>query len=322
MQWLISVLLATFQAVAASGPLTLVDTIPLPAVEGRIDHLAVDLAHGRLFVAALGNNTVEVIDLRERRVIRTLSGFDEPQGVVIATEVNILAVANGGNGHVRLIDDMDFHVVNTLPLRGDADNVRYDGGHKTFYVGYGSVALTAMSLTGRQMADVRLGGHPESFQLEQDGRRIFVNVPGAGHVAVVDRNDMRVVSVWPVTGAAANYPMALYESSHRLFIGCRRPAKALVLDTSSGHIVASFDITGDTDDLFFDAARKRVYVSGGEGFIDVIQQQSGDSFTRIARLPTRSGARTSLFVPQQNRLYLAVPRRDRQSAEIRVYEPH
>src|SRR5262249_51690852 len=161
---------------------------------------------------------------------------------------------------------------------------------------------------------------PESFQLEREGTRVFVNVPSARQIAVVDRASMKVISTWPVSTAAANYPMALDEANHRVFIGCRRPAKVLVFDTGSGKETSAFDIVGDTDDLFYDAARKRVYVTGVEGFIDVVQDQGGDKFSRIARIPTAAGARTSLFVAEQGRLYLAVPHRGNQKTEIRVFE--
>jgi DNA-binding beta-propeller fold protein YncE len=170
------------------------------------------------------------------------------------------------------------------------------------------------------IAEAKLAGHPESFQLERSGSRMFVNVPTAGQIAVVDRAAMKVIATWAVATAKSNFPMALDEANHRLFIGCRRPAKALVFDTTTGKEVASFDIVGDTDDLFWDAGRKRLYVSGGEGYVDVIQDQGGNQFSRVAHIATAAGARTSLFVADQNRLYLAVPHRGNQKPEIRVFE--
>jgi hypothetical protein len=148
-----------------------------------------------------------------------------------------------------------------------------------------------------------------------------VNVPTANQIAVVDRAAMKVIATWPVVGAKSNFPMAVDEPNHRVFIGCRRPAKALVYDTTTGKQTSSFDIVGDTDDLFYDVARRRLYVSGGEGYIDVFQQQDANRFTRLAHMATAAGARTSLFVPEQNRLYLAVPHRGSQKAQIRLYEP-
>lgn len=303
-------------------PLTLVSTIELPNVNGRIDHLAADLETGRLFVAALGNNTIEVIDGPTGKHVRALSGFHEPQGIALATDANLVAVANGTGGNATMIDRTDFHVIRTVPLGDDPDNVRYDPAAKRLFVGYGSGAIVGLDAAdGRRVGEVKLAGHPESFQLEREGSRIFVNVPTAHQIAVIDRAAMKLLTTWPVAGASSNYPMALDHANHRLFVGCRQPATVLIFDTVSGKRVASVETVGDTDDLFYDSARKRLYVSGGEGYIDVFQQTGPDQLTRMVKLKTAPGARTSLFVPDQNRLYLAVPHRGAQKAEIRVYEP-
>jgi DNA-binding beta-propeller fold protein YncE len=302
-------------------PLNLVRTIQLPRVEGRIDHLAIDAATDHVFVAALGNNTAEVVDLKNGTHVKSVPGFHEPQGIAAVPEVKAIAVANGQGGTVQLLDREDYRVMKTIPLGDDADNVRYEPATKRLYVGYGSGAVAVIDPgTGQRVGEMKLAGHPESFQLERQGSRIFVNVPAAKQIAVLDRAAMKALTTWPVVGAESNFPMALDEANHRLFIGCRRPAKLLVYDTSSGKAVASVDIVGDTDDLFYDAARKRVYVSGGEGFIDVVQQRDADHYSRTGHVPTAAGARTSLFDPAQGRLYLAVPHRGSQKAEIRVYE--
>jgi len=304
----------------AESPLRLIQTIEMPSVDGRIDHLAFDTAHDRLLVAALGHNTVEVIDLKAGKDIRSLRGFDEPQGILVLPDSGAVVVANGGTGAVQFLDGADFHVVRTIPLSNDADNIRYEPTTKHLYAGYGNGALSVIDAqTAVRLSDVRLGGHPESFQLEQTGPRIFVNVPGAGHIAVIDRRTMTMLKTWRVMGASANYPMALDETAHRLYVGCRSPAKLLVFDTVSGAIVGSTDMVGDTDDLFFDSALRRVYVGGGEGYLDVIQQLPADRLQRVAHLRTADGARTFLFVPEQHRLYLAVPHRGSQKAGIRVY---
>jgi len=298
----------------------LVATIDLPRVEGRIDHLAFDAAAERLFVAALGNNTVEVVDVRTNTVAKSVQGFHEPQGLQVVPAAKSVAVANGKSGNLQWIDLASYQLTKTTPLGDDADNVRYDDGTRV-YVGYGSGAIAAVGAAdGKVEGEAKLAGHPESFQLERSGPRIFVNVPTANHIAVIDRTTMKVTATWPIVTARANYPMAVDESGHRLYIGCRRPAKVLVYDTTSGKEVGTFDIVGDTDDLFFDAAKKRLYISGGEGFIDILQQIDANRFARVARVATAAGARTSLFVPDQNRLYLAVPHRGAQKAEIRVYE--
>jgi DNA-binding beta-propeller fold protein YncE len=313
-------LVIAMQPAASPVPVTFVRAIELPRVEGRIDHLTLDSAGQKLFVAALGNNTVEVLDVKNGTHVESLPGFREPQGIAGVADAKVIAVANGQGEGVQTINENDFTTVKTISLGADADNVRYDAAAKRLYVGYGAGALAATSPDGKVLGQVKLAGHPESFQLERAGSRIFVNVPPAGHIAVVDRNAMKVIATWPVTGAKSNYPMALDEENHRLFVGCRRPAKVLVYDTTSGKETGAFDIVGDTDDMFYDAARKRLYVSGGDGFIDVFDARPPATLTRLARVATAAGARTSLFVPEQSRLYLAVPHRGTQRAEIRVYE--
>lgn len=313
--------LMSLQGASGQTPLVLVGTIDLPRVEGRIDHLAIDASAQRLYVAALGNNTVEVLDLKTNGHLKSVPGFREPQGIAVLPDLRVVAVANGQGEGVQFIDAGDYHPSRAVRLGEDSDNVRYDAGAKRLYVGFGGGALASINpADGKVLGEAKLSGHPESFQLERSGSRVFVNVPDAGHIAVVDRAAMKVVATWPVAGAKANFPMALDEANHRLFAGCRRPAKALVYDTATGKETTSFDIVGDTDDLFYDAARKRLYVSGGEGFVDVFQEQSAGRFTRLAHTATAAGARTSLFVPEQSRLYLAVPHRGSQKAEIRIYE--
>jgi DNA-binding beta-propeller fold protein YncE len=317
---LIIIGIASIQAPPRQEPLRLINTIELPGVQGRIDHLAIDSGSQRLFVAALGNNTVEVIDVKEGRHLESLTGFREPQGIAFLADLKLVAIANGQGDGAQMLDADTYRVVSSIRLGDDSDNVRYDAAARRLFVGFGSGALAAIDPTaGQVLGQARLAGHPESFQLEHSGSRTFVNVPTADHIAVIDRNALKVTATWPVTTARANFPMALDETNHRLFVGCRRPARVLMYDTVTGKEAGAFDIVGDTDDLWYDAPRKRLYVSGGEGFIDVLQQDAS-RFVRVARVATAAGARTSLFAPEQSRLYLAVPHRGQQKAEIRVYE--
>lgn len=304
-------------AALQENPVELVQTIPMPKVEGRIDHLAYDAKAGRLSVAALGNNTIEVIDLAAGKVIHRIEGLHEPQGI-LALDGQIV-VASGGDGSCRLYDATTFKLVRSVDCKDDADNVRVDAEAKLVYVGYGSGGLAVVDPEkGTKVGDIALEAHPESFQLESKGRRIFVNVPKAGHVAVVDRDKRAVIATWKLS-AGANFPMALDEAGRRLFVGCRQPAKLLVFDTESGKETAAVECSGDTDDVFFDASSKRIFVSCGGGFLDVFDA-SDAAPKRIAKVPTAAGARTCLYVPDQQRLFLAVPHRDRQQAEIRVFK--
>jgi len=305
----------------AQEPLRFVRAIELPSVEGRIDHLGFDASTGRLYLAALGNNTVEVIDVRAGTHLKSLPGFHEPQGIAAVPDARAVAIANGQGQGLQLIDSADYRSKAMIRLGDDSDNVRYDASAKRVYVGFGSGALAAITPADSKVVnEVKLAGHPESFQLERSGSRIFVNVPTANQIAVIDRTTMRVIATWPVTTAKSNFPMALDEANHLVFVGCRRPAKALIYDTTTGKEIGAFEIVGDTDDLFYDTARKRLYVSGGEGYLDVIEDHGARGFARVAHVSTAAGARTSLFVPDQHQLFLAVPHRGSQRAEIRVFE--
>ncbi len=318
--WLIAFTVSCNSVQAQPAPLRLVQTIALAGVENRIDHVAVDVAHQRLFIAALGNNTLEVLDLRERKRVHTIRGLHEPQGVAYAPSSNRLFVANAQGGACMVFNADTLQLTDTVPFADDADNVRYDSRSGRIYVGYGDGALGILDSGSRmRLGSVRLAGHPESFQLEVNGTRIFVNVPAAGHIAVIDRLKRQVIGTWALTGARSNFPMALDEAGHRLFIGCRDPARVLVYDTDSGKQVTTFEIPGDTDDLFYDGVRKRLYVTCGAGFLDAFQQRDGSHFVRVGHIATAEGARTSLYVPELGRLYLAVPHRGSQQAEVRVY---
>src|SRR5215203_6761943 len=301
-----------------------IQTISLPGVEGRIDHLAVDLADQRLFIAALENNTLEVVDLKTGKQIDEIDGLQEPQGLAFVPASHELIVTNGGGGTADIYDARSLERHLQVDLGSDPDNVRYDPATDRAYVGYGEgsgAALAVLDLkTGTKVADVLLSGHPESFQLEKNGNRIFVNVPDSGQVEVVDRDQGSVVTTWPIKDASENFPMALDEADHRLFAGTRSPSKLLVLDTETGKTLASLDSPGDADDIFYDAKAKRIYVSGGDGAIRAFAQKGANDYESLGEISTNSGARTSLFVPESRRLYVAVPDYGGQKATISVFE--
>jgi hypothetical protein len=311
--------LATAATGAQQQPLRAAGTIPLPNVSGRIDHLAFDAARQRLFVAALGNNTLEVLDTAKAAHLRSLRGFHEPQGLAVLSGVNGVAVANGDTGTLQLVDLDSLQTRWTVPVSGDADNVRYDAAAKLVYVAAEGGLFAFDPASGRAVRRLAIAGHPESFQLEFQGKRVFANLPGSSQVVVGDRESTKVLARWPTHGCGRNYPMALDERSGRVFIGCRSPALLHELDAANGNAVASVQAVGDTDDLFYDAARQRLYVIGGDGFVDVVQRE-GDTLRRLAQVPTRDGARTGLWVADQNRLYVAVPSRSGQPAEVRIFE--
>jgi DNA-binding beta-propeller fold protein YncE len=281
--------------------------------------MAMDVARQRLFVAALGNNTIEVIDIKENK-LRRLTGCSKPQGLLYLPKPNLLFATCGEDGKVKIFDCDSFRVIKTLGSLPDADNVRYDAEANRIYVGFGTGALAVVNaVSGVHTIDVKLEGHPEAFQLEPGGVGIYVNVPQARHVAVISRASKAVVATWPLQNYEANFPMALDAPGGRLFVGCGKPPKLVVLDTTSGKVVGEVDIGGDTDDLFYDAKRSRLYVSCGEGSIDVLVREGKDQIKPLERITTRPGARTSLFVPEMDLFCVAVPQTAGRSAEIRVF---
>jgi YVTN family beta-propeller protein len=305
----------------ANQPLRLEKTIELPEVQGRIDHLSIDVKGQRLFISALGNNTVEVIDIKAGKRIKTISGLQEPQGVLYVAATDRLYVANAKGGSVRIFDGSSYAPLKTLEYGDDADNLRYDSGRKRVYVGYGSGALGEIDDEGNKAAEIKLDAHPESFQLEKDNPRIYVNLPKSRKVAVLDREKRAIVATWPIGMTLANYPMALDQADHRLFVVTRFPARLLVFDTNTGKTVQRLPAIGDCDDVFYDQARKRIYASGGDGGISVFEQQDADHYRESARIITVKGARTSFFSPEVDRLFLAVRRQGTQAAAIQVFAP-
>jgi DNA-binding beta-propeller fold protein YncE len=237
-------------------------------------------------------------------------------------ENNRLYVANDEDGSVRVLDGTTFAPLQRLDYRDDADNLRYDSEHQHVYVGYGSGGLGEIDAKGQKIGEIKLDAHPESFQLEKNSSRIYVNLPKSLKIAVVDREKRTILQTWRTDGATANYPMALDEADHRLFVVSRFPARLLVFDTNTGKIIQSLSAVGDCDDVFYDKKRKRIYVSGGEGAISVFEQQDADHYKANARIPTIKGARTSFFSPELDRFYLAVRRQGSQPASIQVFDPN
>jgi len=321
-------------AAAQEAPaLTPKNPIPLTKVEGRMDHLGVDVKGQRLFATAFDNHTLEVIDLRTGRQVHTIPGLNEPQGAFYDPATNRLFVACGGDGTVKIFHGTTFQLLQTVTLDLDADNVRYDARSQRIVVGYGGEkflagkvtrpggggALAILDTNGKKTGEIPMDAHPESFQLEKSGTRVFVNVPDRQEVEVADLVKSTVLARWPVTSCTTNFPMSLDEGHHRLFVGCRMPARLVVFDTESGKIVVSPAMVEHSDDLFFDASKGRIYVLG-EGFIDVWRQKDPDHYDRIGRVPTPADARTGLLVPDLGELFETIRHHGPQGAQIDVYE--
>lgn len=301
--------------------LKLESSIAMPDVQGRIDHLAIDTDGRRLFMAALGNDSLEVIDLKTARRVHSIRGLAEPQGVAYIPSVHRLFVANGKDGSVRSFDANSWTHLKTIQYGDDADNLRADSATGHVWVGYGSGALAEFDVDGTKVGDIKLDAHPESFQFEKNGSRAFVNLPKSHKIGVVDRKSRSALANWSTGGARSNYPMSLDERNHRLFVVTRAPAELIVLDIGDGHEVAKLPAIGDCDDVFYDEHRHRIYAIGGEGGISVFAQSDPDHYTEAGRIKTVPGARTGFFSPDLDRLYVAARKHESQPAEIRVYVP-
>jgi DNA-binding beta-propeller fold protein YncE len=306
-------------AQTASPPLVLEAKIPLGQVSGRIDHLGVDLKRKRLLVAELGNNSLGVVDLAAGKVLSRIAGFAEPQGVAYVPSSDSVFVANAGDGSVRVLRGDDLTPIGSIELGDDADNVR-DIARKRVLVGYGKGALAVIDpVSLSKTADLRLKAHPEGFQNDETGTQVFVNVPDAREISVVDLATQSTLSL-PTQGAGSNFPMAIDGEAHRVLSVFRSPPSLVALSSQDGHVVAKVDTCGDADDVFVDQKRRRVYVSCGQGAVDVLESDE-QGYRRLARVPTVPGARTSLFVPELDRLFLAARAAPNEPAAIWVFRP-
>jgi DNA-binding beta-propeller fold protein YncE len=311
-------------ATEAAPPLILTATVPLEGVKGRFDHFA--SGKGRVFVSGLGNNSVEVIDLFQGTRSHEITGVPNPQGVAFSPEANKLFVASE-KGKLYIYDGDSYKLITMLDFDGGADNLRYDAATKRVYVGCGddekNSAIAAVdAMTNKRLDEVyKLGGEPESFQLEKNGPNIYVNVPNLKQIVAINRTT-KGLTRWPVT-VAQNFPMALDEADHRIIVGTREPATLSVFDTSTGKMVASVPTVQDTDDLYYSAEHKRVYVPGRAGSIWVYQQTDPDHYNVISKIPTVVGAGTAGYFGRQgkgfDRFYLAVSAGSNTNAEVRIY---
>ena len=302
-----------------SNILLLEKSIPLP-VKGRIDHLDVNVKDQIVYVAALGNNTLEAVDLKTGKV-NSIKGLDEPQGVAYIPQTKEILVANGGTGDCFFYSALSFKKTGIIHLKSDADDVRYDSASKKIYIGYGEGGIAIIDAgTHQLLGDIKLPAHPESFQIDNKLNLLFVNLPDAHMVGVADLKKLALVSKWERSTPSANFPMALDPGNHRVFVGYRHPAKLIVFDGESGKEISNMAMTGDADDLYYDEKTSYVYVSGGSGSISIFEYPIKNNSKQIANISTRTGARTSLLIPQLSLFVLAERADDGKPADLLIYK--
>ena len=299
--------------------LTLVSKIILHKVSGRLDHITYDSANHLAFIAALGNNTVEVLNINTAQVIHTIKGLHKPQGIIYVSSLNKLVVANGGNGDCIFFDATTYTQEGIVHLKDDADNIRYDAALNLLYAGYGSGGIAVIDAnTMKLVGDIVLDGHPESFQLSRKQNRIYINVPDANEIEAAELSTNKVIAKWKNNGASSNFPMALDEVNNHLFIGCRSPASLRMISTETGKDISAISCSGDADDVFYNAPDSLVFVSAGKGFIDVFRANE-KKLIQINHIKTSSGARTSLLLVSEKKFLLAVPAHAGNPAALWIY---
>jgi len=315
------------------APLRLVQTIPMPDVKGRLDHMDVDVGNKRLFVAGLENGSLEVVDLRSSRWVRSIPGFKKPQGVWYVPELKKLFVASGDDGMLRVFRAGTLKLIHKIHLEVGANRIAYNPGTKYLYVGYGGkdagkdyghVAIID-ARTDQHIGDVQVIAHPAELLLDKSGQKLFVFVPTPSRIQVIDIPTRRVISTWEVTNQRPG-DAAFDQATNRLMVGTRTPPEMIVFDAENGKQLASLSTVEGMDGVYFDGSQRRVYVSGGRGFdvgfVHVYQQLDADRYEFIGKVSTRPGAGTSLWVPALNRYFVAAPATGSEKAAILVYEPY
>jgi len=295
--------------------------IEMPGVAGRIDHMAINLKDNTLYVAALGNNTVQAIDLNKGTIIRSIKGIDEPQGIAYIPEQNEIAVASGGNGDCVFFNAATFERVATIHLAGDADNIRYDAIDRKMYVGYGNGGIAMIDpATHKQIGDVKLPAHPESFQLDKKNNRLYVNLPDDHSIAVIDLKTFKVIDTWKINRLRGNFPMTFDTAANHVIVGFRHPAVLVVYDSKTGNEITRNELVDDVDDVFYDAAKQQVLASGGGGFINIFQKTSDNFYKLLSNNASRAGARTSFLIPSLRTFIVAERAEGGKNAAIVVYK--
>jgi hypothetical protein len=318
----LSLFLLTCQAQTNSSKqlLTLDKEIAMTGVKGRIDHIDINVQDQIAYIAALGNNTLEIVDLKIGKVTGSIQGLDEPQGVAYISKHQEIFVANGGTGECSFYNATTLKKLDSIKFTDDADDVRYDAQADKIYVGYGSGAIAVIEgATHKLIGTIPLPSHPESFQPDTKAGKLWVNLPSSGIVGVADLKTWKLIGKWSKLMPRANFPMAYDQAQQRIIVGYRIPAKLIVYDSATGKEIFNAPVVGDVDDLYWDKNRKIIIVSGGGGEVNIYMQAGDMNYKKAANIKTRSGARTSLLIPELNIMLIAARADGGKEASLLVY---
>jgi DNA-binding beta-propeller fold protein YncE len=312
-------LLASVAAYAAPGdaPLALEGRTPLPGYDGDFDHFTADVAGHRLFLAGEDGGSLEVFDLRDGRHLRSVKNIGTPHALHYLAPENRLLVTNSGKGGMSLLlDASTFRRVGEIASTPGADAMGYDASADHVWIVAGgknaqpkrpyTTVADVDPHTGRVAGTVTFDtDFVEGVAVEQKGARAFVNVAGASEVAVVDKRTHEVLARWRLSAGRQNSAIALDEARGRLFVVTRKPFRLVVLDTRDGRMVASMDAPQRTNDIFWDAQARRLYLTG-DGYVATVAQRDADHYEELARVPSAKGAKTGFLAAREGLLYVAV----------------
>jgi hypothetical protein len=312
-----------------TSPLILQRTIALPAGTGKFDHFAVDLRANRLFIAATGNHTIEVVDLNTGKMLQTIDGLGKPHGLAWIPETSRLYASDGTQGDLKVFEGSPLKLTTSIKLSEDADDMVYDAKTRLLYVGHGGGATPAqVAVIDTAVTDIKdqslkaelpLKTHPEGLEIDNAHDRIFVNVAEAAEVAIIDGATHSLAGSWKITRARNNVPLAFAEPHNLLFVACRVPGRLVVLDGESGKEMDDLAADEGADDLFFDAELQRIYLVAGSGAVDTYQLEANKTVRALPVTHTSAGSKTGLLVPAHHALYVGVVATGGREAEIRVY---
>lgn len=304
-----------------SSNIKLIKTIPLPGVHGKFDHMAVDSKNNRFYLAAKGNNSVEVVDLGKDKIVHSIKNISAPQGILFIPEENIIVVSGGGDGTLRGFDVTDFKEKFILHLGGEADNIRFSSIRNRIYVAYGDGAIAVIDAHSfKKVSEIKFKAHPEAFSLDPTNDKMWVNLPDMGLIKLINLDTEMEIASWKTAAQPDNFPMSLVDSCHKLIIASRLKPEISILNCLTGDLLQSFKCDSDPDAMFYDEQHERVFISCGGGSIYILNNIVEEKVKPPLIVATRRGARTCRWIPETNSLFVALPEIDGKMAEIRLYQ--
>ena len=325
--------LGAAHAADMKSPITLISQVELPEIVGDFDHLTVDLKRNHLFVTAEVHHSVEVFDLKTGKHLQSVGGFKTPHSIAFVPEKDELLICDGGDSSLVLLSGEDFHRLDRVQLidgsatgKGDSpDAAYYDNANRLYYIGNGGISanlktskISIFSVDqGKLIGDIDVDGdNVEAMGIDSSANRLYVNIRDKKQVGVYDLSTRELVTTWTAPDMNRNTALMVDSKSHRIFVGGRKPPFLYVFDPD-GKLIQKLSLAENNDDMNWDPAGKLLYVSGSQG-LSIYHQDTRDSYTEVARIPT-NGGKTALLVPHVGLFFDIHPKTDIDTAALLVY---